>query len=49
MDRVMKSLAVVAALGGSLTVGGEVFPTPQQVEMGEELTRVEKEKLIGMS
>ena len=42
MDRVMKSLAVVAALGGSLTVGGEVFPTPQQVEMGEELTRVEK-------
>lgn len=40
--RMMKSVAMMAALCGSLATGAEVFPTPQRVEMGGELTRVEK-------
>ncbi len=40
--RMMKRVAMIAALCGSLATGGEVFPTPQQVNMGGELTQVEK-------
>ncbi len=40
MKRIITLIMMTVAMGGGMAVGAEVYPTPQQVSMGTELTQV---------